>query len=111
MTTTTRKPRVKPSRKANVTRPNSKGERILTLTETTGTKVKGASYYLTLIPSDFGTGYRLEKFAIDGGDVYEVNLSADGNTCCCLGHLRHGHKTVCKHIASLTALTAAGKLS
>jgi hypothetical protein len=80
------------------------------LTLTVG--AKSTHYYLSRVPSDFGIAYRLEKFGIEGADVYNVLLAADGNHVCeCLGHLKHGHKTRCKHVASLLALRAAGRLS
>ena len=31
-------------------------------------------------------------------------------SCECKGHLQHGHKTVCRHLACVRALIAAGKL-
>jgi hypothetical protein len=70
-------------------------------------------YYLAALPSDFGLAFRLEKFGIEGGAVYHVNLDPQTgqHSCECLGHVKHGHKTRCKHVASLLALRAAGKLS
>ena len=66
-------------------------------------------YYLSRIPADFGEAFRMEKFACDGGDVYDVNLdAATGNhTCTCKGGTYHGH---CKHIDALKTLREAGKL-
>jgi hypothetical protein len=67
-------------------------------------------YRLTALAADFGTAFRLEKL-VGGTEVYDVNLLPVGrSTCECLGHLRHGHKTVCKHIASLSRLQQLGKL-
>jgi hypothetical protein len=69
-------------------------------------------YYVKAIPADFGKAFRWEKFAIDGGEVYCVNLG-DPNTapsCECKGHLHHGHKTVCKHLACTRALIVEGAL-
>jgi hypothetical protein len=113
VTTTLSAPRrrVKPARRANLTPLAISGEQLLTLTEGTGEKAKAGHYYLTAIPCDDGRAFRLEKFGIEGGDVYHVRLAPEGNSCECLGHLRHGHKTVCKHIASLTNLVAAGKVA
>lgn len=105
------RPRVKAARKANVTALSPvSGERILTLAEGEGEKEKRTHFYLTEERCDFGRGFRLEKFGAEGGDTYHVNLSAEGNRCECLGHLRHGHRTVCRHVAALTNLTEAGKL-
>jgi hypothetical protein len=63
-------------------------------------------YWLQAIPADFGTAFKLEKFAKDGGEVYHVNLDAKRghHTCECLGHLRWGHRTQCRHVAALLAL-------
>jgi hypothetical protein len=67
-------------------------------------------YLLRPVKSQIGgAGWRVEK--LDGGDAYHVLLNGRQSTCECLGHLRHGHKTLCKHVAALAALTAAGKLS
>jgi hypothetical protein len=66
-------------------------------------------YFLEPLASDFGQGYRLEKFAT--GETYDVHLGADGhNSCECLGWLRWSHKTPCKHVASLLQLRAKGRL-
>jgi hypothetical protein len=69
------------------------------------------SYYrLTSLAADFGTAFRLQKL-VSGAEVYDVNLLPAGrSTCECLGHLRHGHRTVCKHIALLSRLQQLGKL-
>jgi hypothetical protein len=70
-------------------------------------------YYLSALPSDFGLAFKLEKFGIEGGEIYHVNLDTQtGNHSCeCLGHVKHGHKIRCKHVASLLALRGAGKLA
>lgn len=70
-------------------------------------------YYVSAIPADFGRGYRFEKFACQGGEVYAVNVGDAGEpaSCECLGHLRHGHKTVCRHVAAAKALVEAGKVA
>lgn len=66
------------------------------------------SYFLTLVPSDFGSGFRLEKFSIQGGEVYHVNLADDGkHTCECKGFL---HRSTCRHVEGLLALCRAGRL-
>jgi hypothetical protein len=60
-------------------------------------------YYFDPLPSDFGRAYRLQKFAENGGDVYNVLLSPDNNhTCECKGFLRW--LKPCKHISGLLAL-------
>jgi hypothetical protein len=71
------------------------------------------AYKLTRLESDFGQAYRLSK-AIQGdgaAEEYDVCLLDGGrSTCECKGHLQHGHKTVCKHIAALGLLQKQGKL-
>src|SRR5262249_6051215 len=71
-------------------------------------------YWLSLVPSDFGEAFKLEKLipTNDGpaerGEVYHVLLENEFNhTCECLGFLRWGH---CKHLDSIKALRDAGKL-
>jgi hypothetical protein len=73
-------------------------------------------YWLSSLDSDFGAAYLFTKFAAiekDGEpNEYHVNLDFERgfHTCECKGHLHHGHKTQCKHIAGLLALINAGKL-
>ncbi len=60
--------------------------------------------------------FRLTKFARDikPGEPtnYDVVISPDGfDSCECLGHLRHGHKTVCRHVAAVRCLIAKGKIA
>lgn len=74
--------------------------------------VNGSStrYYCQRIASDFGTAIRLEKFATEGGDTYDVNVGgAPGNSssCECKGFLRHGH---CKHLDAVRTLFARGDI-
>jgi hypothetical protein len=64
-------------------------------------------YYVRKIPSDFGDGFELHKFAIFGGEQYHVHLSDEGHTCDCPGGTYHGH---CKHADALAALRDHGKL-
>lgn len=73
------------------------------------------SYWLHQIPCDLeGKGWQVDKFPCDckpGEPVtYHVMISADAShsTCECKGFLVHGH---CKHIDSLTALMASGRIS
>jgi hypothetical protein len=71
------------------------------------------AYKLTKLESDFGAAYRLDKADNGRGqpESYDVCLLDGGrSTCECKGHLQHGHKTTCKHIASLALLTKQGKL-
>jgi hypothetical protein len=67
-------------------------------------------YYVAAIPSDFGRAFRWEKFSVEGGETYHVCLDGTSATCECKGHLAHGHRTVCKHIAATRKLIEQGKL-
>jgi hypothetical protein len=103
-TTTTTAPRTKarpkPPRYARWLRKSADGGGILTLTVGKLT----TDYLCTPLAADYGTAFRLEKFASQGGEVYDVNLDPEHGRCSCdcLGMLRWGH---CKHIDSLLALT------
>jgi hypothetical protein len=69
------------------------------------------AYRLEVIPSDFGTAYRLSKADNGQGEpeVYNVCLQDAGrSTCECKGHLRW--RTECKHIAALWQLSKRGLL-
>ena len=68
---------------------------------------KASHYWLSPLASDFGRAFRFEKPEIDG-DVYDVLLEHDGDSCTCKGHTHHGY---CKHVDCCKALIAAGKLS
>ncbi len=66
-------------------------------------------YFVDLLGSDYGRAFSLQKF---DGTSYTVNVG-DHNappSCDCAGYRRWGHKTVCKHVAGVRALVAAGKL-
>jgi hypothetical protein len=87
----------------------------LLVTVGTGDKAQRFGYYLQPLPADFGLAFRLTKLAhqVEAGmpDHYDVRLDPRGrHSCECLGHLRHGHKTVCRHVAACVALVASGKL-
>jgi hypothetical protein len=45
------------------------------------------------------------------GEVHGHGDADHPASCECLGHLRHGHRIVCKHIACTRALLQAGKLA
>jgi hypothetical protein len=74
-------------------------------------------YHVIEVEADFGQGFRMTKHVLhdDGSQTieepYHVLLAGKHSTCECMGHLRWGRKTICKHIAALTALKTAGKLS
>jgi hypothetical protein len=93
--------RVKPARFARLSPVLPSGKRVLTLY----VGVTSFRYYLTPVPGAPGA-YRLEKFAVDGGGSYDVDLTAP--SCECKGFLRWGH---CKHVDSLSALRASGRLA
>jgi hypothetical protein len=70
------------------------------------------SYWLRPIPADEGQAFELKKSITEGSETYHVLLHGPhGHSCECRGHLRWGHRTVCKHVASLLALIAEGKLA
>ena len=67
-----------------------------------------ADYFLTLLPADFGRGFKVEKIGLHATEPgYAVNIDGDKRSCECKGFLRHGH---CKHADGLAALIAAGRL-
>ena len=73
------------------------------------------NYWLSLLPTDFGVGYRLEQFGCDGGQVYDVNLDVADlehgeHICGCLGYLQWGHRTRCKHVQMLLKARTDGSL-
>lgn len=102
----TRTTRSKPTRTVRLSPGSDGSRRILSL-------YVGADaflYWLEPLASDFGHGYRLEKFT--DGTTYDVLLSEDGHHSCeCKGHLRWAPRTVCKHVAALVQLRATGKLA
>src|SRR5437763_12647502 len=93
------RPRVKPSRTCRLH--GDGGTMLLSLT----VGAKSDDYFLTAHEAP-GT-YRLRK-PLPDGSTYDVDLTA--GSCECLGALRWGHRHPCKHISSLLALRAAGKL-
>ena len=104
----TRKPRPRPERRARISKPVN-GSHALQLQ--VGEEV--FRYWLERIPADQGHGFLLIKWEVEEGEPtqYNVNLHGPkGHTCECRGHLRWGHKTQCKHVASLLELIAEGKL-
>lgn len=78
---------------------------------------KPETYFFKREPSDFGTAFTVEKYALPtaaapGGIVktYHVNLNGEESSCECLGHLKWSHKTVCRHVGGLAKLIADGKV-
>jgi hypothetical protein len=101
-TMSTRRPRVKPDRRCHLSAGEDGARRILTLF----VGREAFLYFLAAIACDYGRGFELEKF--EGGEVYHVHFDKGlGDSCTCLGFLRHGH---CKHRDALAALQAAGRL-
>jgi hypothetical protein len=106
--------RPKPERRMNLGTPVN-GVYPLLITVGEGERAKRFGYYLEALPADFGVAFRLTKLAHqveEGHDpYYDVLLDPRGHhSCTCLGNLRWGHKTRCKHVAALAALVAGGKL-
>lgn len=98
--------RPKPERRCRLSPGSNGSRRILTMF----IAKEAFTYWLEPLASDFGQGYRLEKFT--DGTQYDVHLGADGHhTCECKGHLRWAPRTVCKHVAALVQLRAKGLLS
>ena len=66
-------------------------------------------YQLETLLADAGKGFRLVKADCGNGpeETYDVHLDGQRSTCECKGFLRWNH---CKHVESLTALSAAGKV-
>jgi hypothetical protein len=105
MNATTKRARVKPARSIRLVVPlNDQGENGL-LRITVGKDT--ADYFLTRIPADFGTAFRLEKVGEEDATAYHVNLNGQQSTCECKGFTRWNH---CKHADGLAALSAAGKV-
>ena len=100
-TTATRQPRQrkKPQRFCKLTR-DEDGVRTLTLR--VGKKTD--AYDLLEIAGDYGRCFQLTKA---DGTSYHACLDGQASTCCCKGHSRYGR---CKHLDSLAALEAAGRL-
>ena len=100
-----RKQRGKPARSIRLeVRPEGDGLGIVRIT----VGKEYADYFLTIIPADFGRGFKVEKIGLTCNDPpYAVNIDGDKKTCECKGYLRHGY---CKHSDGLAALLAAGRL-
>jgi hypothetical protein len=100
-----RKPRPKPERRIRLeVRPEDNGVGIVRIT----VGKDHADYFLTLIPADFGRGFKVEKVGLHENEPpYHVNIDGQRKTCECKGFLHHGH---CKHSDGIAALIAAGRL-
>src|SRR5947209_820798 len=97
------RPRVKPARTCRLLDVGP-GHRLLSVVQGTGEQAAQTHYHLSEVACDFGRGFELRKLVTDGGETYSVHLDSTGDSCTCLGHLRWGHKTVCKHIGAVKAL-------
>jgi hypothetical protein len=98
--------RPKPARSLWLSAPvHANGARLLVL------KVGKLSvgYHVESLPTDYGRGFRLTKFAEGGGDADEteylvsVETVTGNHECSCKGHACTGH---CKHADALAALVA-----
>lgn len=67
-----------------------------------------SDYWMDLIPTDFGTGFRFRKIW-DGHDFaegsYDVLLDGSQSSCECKGFLRWGH---CKHLQAAMQAASEG---
>jgi hypothetical protein len=111
---TTSPRRVKPSRHATLGNPVN-GHYPLLITVAKGAKVEKSGYYVEALPCDLGgRAFRVHKLpheVEEGQDpAYDVQLDGANSSCTCLGHLRWGHKTVCRHVACLQALVSRNRL-
>ncbi len=99
-----RRPRLRPQRFVRLlVSPALDGTGVVRLT----VAKKAADYFRTLIPADFGRGFKVEKVGLHETGSYAVNIDGDKRTCECKGFASHGH---CKHADGIAALIAAGKL-
>jgi hypothetical protein len=110
----TRKPRAKKIRELTVLSTSlPSGDKLVEICERSSPTAEGhlTHFYVREIPADFGRGFRWEKFQHQGGEIYHVNIGDESHpaSCECLGHLHHGHRTVCRHVAGSRALIAEGK--
>jgi hypothetical protein len=80
---------------------------ILSVTEWASKKLVQTHYFVWPLPSDWGKAVRLEKFAADGGETYDVLLDGEQSSCECHGFLRWGR---CKHVAAAQSLQERGEL-
>jgi hypothetical protein len=99
-----RKPRAKPERRIRLfAAPIATMRGVVRIT--VGTEAK--HYFLAPVPCDFGRGFQLEGFELEGGAKYAVCLDGEKTSCECKGFLKHGH---CKHVEGLAALVKASRL-
>src|SRR5262245_27925329 len=77
---------------------------------------KLSHFYVREIPAACARGFRLERYlseqVADRPNSYDVLIAPrqSDDLCECPGHLRWGHRTVCRHRAALRALMAEGRL-
>ena len=107
------KARKKPVRTLRVLADLASGSLLVEVEERNSKSFKLTHYYVDRLEADFGKAFRFAKFEIQGGEVYAVNVGGEGEpaSCECVGHLKHGHKTTCRHVAAARALIEAGKLA
>lgn len=76
---------------------------VVRISVTKGKKTLAVDYFASIVPSDWGDAFRLEKIikSADEPNVYDVILSNEGHSCECMGFMKHGH---CKHCDGLAAL-------
>jgi hypothetical protein len=100
-----RKPRKKPARSIRVVLPVNAEGRNGVVKITVGKESQ--DYFVSRIPSDWGTAFVLEKVGDAEATAYSVNVNADAPLCDCKGFCRWQR---CKHAEGLAALVRHGKL-
>ena len=88
------------------------GLTLVEITERGPRSVAVSLYYVSPFAADYGRAFLFQGVAAKSGSRYCVNVGDKDSapSCECKGHLQHGHKTVCRHLACVRALIAAGKL-
>jgi hypothetical protein len=101
----------KKTRTATVLSKFDNGTTLVEITERGPRSVSVSLYCVAPLASDYGKAFQWTGIAKKAGSNYAACLDGKASSCDCLGHLQHGRKTVCRHLACTRALLEAGKLS
>lgn len=108
------RPRAKPARFVQMVEPFEGGSALIKITMGEGAAAKSFYYWLDKLPTDFGRGFVLTKYAMpaDGDEgedrVYRVCVENEQDGYCeCKGFSRWG---ACKHVGAVRALISRGKV-